>query len=134
MQFLQEYDWGVIIVDHLIEKELKDSRVQAMLKRSSHKNLSFLIISQDYYELQKRTIRANGNIFYIFKPNRFRDVQNLNQDKASRDMNLNEFRFLTGTCWNEKYKHLTIDMTKDKYSGWYRLGLKSKFVPDSTPF
>ena len=49
-------------------------------------------------------------------------------------MNLNEFNYLTSTCWNEKYRPLTIDMTKDKYTGRYRLGLNSKFVPDSSTF
>ena len=50
------------------------------------------------------------------------------------DMTLNEFKILTSTCWNEKYTPLTIDMTKDKYTGRYRLGLNSIFVPDSSPF
>ena len=59
---------------------------------------------------------------------------NLYQDKALMDMNLNEFNILTSTCWNEKYQLLTIDMTKDKYTGRYRLGLNSIFVPDSSPF
>ena len=50
------------------------------------------------------------------------------------DMTLNGFKFLTSTCWNEKYQPLTFDMTKDKYMGRYRLGLKSIFVPDSSLF
>ena len=50
------------------------------------------------------------------------------------DMTLNEFKYLTGTCWNEKYHLLTIDMTKDKYCGRYRLGLNSIFVPNTSPF
>ena len=53
---------------------MNDSRVQALFKRSRHNNLSIFIISQDYYELPKRTIRANGSIYHIFKPNNFRDV------------------------------------------------------------
>ena len=65
-----------------------------MFKRGRHYNLSFFIFIQDYYELPKRTIRANGNIYYIFKPNSFRDVQNLYQDKASMDMTLKEFKYL----------------------------------------
>ena len=92
-----------------------------MFKRSRHNNLSIFVISQDYYELPKKTVRANGNIYHIFKPNKSRDVQNLYQDKASKDMSLNEFKFLTSTCWNEKYQPHTIDMTKDKYCGRYRL-------------
>ena len=50
------------------------------------------------------------------------------------DMTLDEFKLLTSTCWNEKYQPLTIDMTKDKYTGRYRLGLNSIFVPNSSPF
>ena len=61
---------------------MNDSRVQAMLERSRRKNLSIFQISQDYFELPKRTIRANGSIYHIFKPNNFRDVQKLYQDKA----------------------------------------------------
>ena len=47
---------------------------------------------------------------------------------------LNEFKFLASTCWNEQFQPFTIDMTKDKYTGRYRLGLNSIIVPDSSPF
>ena len=39
--------------------------VQALFKRSRHNNVSIFMISQDYYELRKRTIRANGSISYL---------------------------------------------------------------------
>ena len=131
----QEYENNsIIILDDLNQKEMDDPRVQAMFKRSRHNKLSIFIISQDYYELSKKTIRCNGNIYHIFKPNNFRDVINLYQDKASMDMTLNEFKLLTSTCWNKNYQLLTIDMTKDKYTGRYRLGLNSIFAPDSNPF
>ena len=80
---------------------MNDPRVQAMFKRSRRKNLS-IFISHDYYELPKRTIRANGNIYHIFKPNNFKDVINIYQDRSSMDKTLNEFKLLTSTCWNEK--------------------------------
>ena len=92
---------------------MNDPRVQAMFKRSRHNNLSFFIISQDYYELPKRTIRADGNIYHIFKPNNFRDVLNIYRDKSFMDMNLNEFEIFTSICWNEKYRPLTT--IKNKY-------------------
>ena len=113
---------------------MNDPRVQALFKISRDNNLSISIISQDYYDLPKRTIRANGNMYHIFKPNNFRDVQNLAQDKASMDMTLNEFKNPTSICWKGKYQPLTIDMTKDIYTGPFRLGLKGIFVPDSSPF
>ena len=135
LKYPQEYDdGGIIILDDLNEKEMNDQRVQAMFKRSRHNNLSIFIISQDYYELPKKTIRANGNIYHIIKPDNFLDVRNIHQDKASMDMTLDEFKYLTSTCWSKNYQPLTIDMTKDKYTGRYRLGLNSIFVPNSSPF
>ena len=135
LKFPQEYENNSIIdLDDINQKEMNDPRVQAMFKRSRQNNLSIFIISQDYYELSKKSIRCNGKIYHIFKPNKFRDVINLYQDKTSMDMNLNEFKILTSTCWNKNYQPLTIDMTKDKYTGRYRLGLNSIFVPDSNPF
>ena len=57
LTFPQEYDdGGIIILDDLNEKEMNDPRVQAMFKRSRHNVLSIFIISQDYYELPKKTI------------------------------------------------------------------------------
>ena len=96
---------------------MNDPRVQAMFKRSRHNNLSSFTISQNYYELPKRTFRSNGKVYYIFKPNNFRDVLNLYKDKASTDMTLFEFKNLTNFCWNEKHQPLTIDMAQDKYTG-----------------
>ena len=136
MKYLQEYEnSSIIILDDLNQKEMDDPRVQAIFKRSRHNILFIFVISQDYYELSQKTIRCNGNIYHnIFKPINFRDVINLYQDKASMDMTLNEFKLLTSTCWNKNYQPLTIDLTKDKYTGRYRLGLNSIFVPDSSPF
>ena len=103
-------------------------------KRSRHKNLSVFIISQDCYELPIRTIRAKGTIYHIFKPNNFRDAQSLHQDKVSMDKTLNEFKYLTSFRWDRKYQPLTIDVTKGKYTGGYRLSLNSIFVKDGSPF
>ena len=91
LKFPQKYEEGsIIILDDLNEKEMNDPRVQAMFKRSRHNNLSIFFISQDYHELPNRTIRANGNIYHIFKPNNFLDVHNIYQDKASMDMTLDD--------------------------------------------
>ena len=82
LKFPQGYEnTSIFILDDLNQKEMDDSTVQAMFKRSRHNNLSIFIISQDYYDLSKKTIRCNGNIYHIFKPNNFRDVINLYQDK-----------------------------------------------------
>ena len=135
LKYPQEYENNsIIILDDLNQKEINNDKIQAMFKRGCHNNLSIFIISQDYYELPKRTIRCNGNIFHLFKPNNYLDVRNIYQDKASMDLTLNEFKLLTSTCWNKNYQPLTIDMSRDKYTGRYRLGINSIFLPDSSPF
>ena len=106
----------IIILDGLKEKEINNDKIQAMFKRGRHNILSIFLISQDYYELPKRTIRPNGITYHILKPNVFLDVCNLYQDKASMDMTLDEFKYLTSTCWNYKYIPLTFDMTTDNYT------------------
>ena len=135
LKFPQDYDdWGFTILDDLKDKEVNYPRVQVMFERSRHKNLSILIISQDYYALPKKTIRANGKIYHIFKPKKFLDVRNIYQDKSSMDTTLNKFKYLTSTYWNEKYQPPLIDMTKNRFCGRYRLGLILIFVPETNPF
>ena len=111
---------------------MNNPRVQALFRRSRHINLSIFIISQDYYELPKRTIRANGNVYQYSNPTISEMYKFFFQEKASMDMTLNEFKLLTSTCWNINYQPFTID--KDRYQGRSRLGLSSIFVPDWSPF
>ena len=134
-KFPQEYENNsMVILDGLNEKAINNDKTLAMFKRGSHNNLSVFIISHDYYELPKRTIRANGNIYHIFKANNSLDVRKIYQNKASMDMTLDEFKYFTSSCWDEKYQSFTIDMTKVKHTGRYRLGLNSLFVPNTSPF
>ena len=117
-----------------MKKKNERSSCPSNVKQSRPANLSKFIISPDYYELPKRTIRANENIYHIFKPNNFRDLQNLYEDRASTNMTLKDVNHLTSTLRNEKYQPLTIDMTKDRYQGRYRFGLRSIVVPVSSLF
>ena len=71
-----------------------------MFKKTIHNDLSIFIISQEYYELPKGTIRANRKTYHIIKPINFRDEQNLYQEKASMGITLNKLKYLTSTCWN----------------------------------
>ena len=93
LKFPQEYEYNsIIILDDLHEKEISNDKIQAMFKRGRHNNLSIINISQAYYELPKRTIHANGNVYHILKHNNFRDVLNLYQNKRFMDMTLSEFK------------------------------------------
>ena len=67
LKFPQEFENNsIIILDDLNHKEMDDSRVQAMFKRSRLKNLSIFMISQDYYELSKKKQYAVMVISFIY--------------------------------------------------------------------
>ena len=73
----QDYiDGGNNIPDDINEKKLNDPRVQAMIERSGHNSSSSFVVSLDYYDHPKEAIGANSNIYKLFKPSNFRDVQN----------------------------------------------------------
>ena len=63
-----------------------------MFKRGRHNKFSIFIISQFYDELPKKTTKANGTIYHIFKPNNFLDVRKIYQVEASMDMTLDELK------------------------------------------
>ena len=70
--------------------------------------MAIFINSEDSFEPPKKIARANGNIYHIFKPNDFEEVQNLYQDKESIDLTPGEHEFSTCTCWNENYQSLFL--------------------------
>ena len=83
-KILNEQDLDLIFCSNLEDlnrNKINDRTVQAIFNRSRHNNKSLFISHRDDYELPKRTIRSNGNIYHIFKPNIFRGAQNLDQEK-----------------------------------------------------
>ena len=135
MNFPQENETkSIIILDDLNEKEINNDKIHAMFKRGRHNNLSVFVISQDYYELPKKTIRCNGYIFHLFKPTNFLDIHNIYQDKTSMDMILDEFKYLTSTCWNEKCQPLTIDKAIVKISRAISVRIKLKICTKAICF
>ena len=135
IEYSQEYNSDepmVFILDDLNEKEINVPKNKARFKQSRHNNVSIIIINQDNYDFPGRTVRANTNIYHILNSNNFRDVQNLYQDKASMDMTHKDFNLSTSLLWDGKYQPLTNGLTNDKFTGCYRLGLKSLFVRHSS--
>ena len=47
---------------------------------------------------------------------------------------LNDFKFSTSACWNERYQPFTFDRTEDKIFGRNQLELSYPFPPKTNPF
>ena len=89
------------------QKRKELSLARAFFKQSRPKKISVFKISKDYSELPRRTIRAN--LSYI-QAKRIQGRSEIFHNKASMDLTVDEFKFLTSTSWNRKYQFLTIDI------------------------
>ena len=133
IEYPQEYEGGITILDNLIENEKKDPRV-SIVQTFQTQYFTIFIICQDYHELPKRTIMANGNISHILKPKIFRDFQKLYQNKDSIDRTPNEFKLLLPLVQMKKKSTSHHWYDKRKNTGSHRSGLNSTFVQDANSF
>ena len=81
---------------------MNDPKGQTMFKKSRLEKLSVFVISPDYCQLPKKTLRANGHIYHNFKHNKSIDLENVHQDEENMDTTLMQFKYLTKTCWKKK--------------------------------
>ena len=107
-------------------------RFQAMFIQFRQNNVFFHYLSKLLRIFN--TNYQSYSIYHLFKPNIFRDVQKLSQEKASMDRTINEFILLTSFCWNRKFQPLTIQMTKVICTGRYRLRFNGFFNPNGFRF
>ena len=61
-----------------------------------------------FINYQKELLEPMVTNIKVSKPNIFRHVQNLSQDKEKVVMTPNEYKILTSTCWNEKYRTISL--------------------------
>ena len=84
LNYTQQYysdDPIVKILDNLKSSEANDPEVQALFKRPRQRITFTFLTSKNYSELPKTTIRTNDKMYQSFKPNNFRDVPSLYQNK-----------------------------------------------------
>ena len=116
----------------LFDDVILDSRqdlIKSIFARGRHHNIHCVYISQNYWLLDRRSIRENSSIFFIFKQD-FRAITHLYMDHvASDDIDLQSFRKFCQHCWSEPYAFMTIDLTRDRDSGKYRRNLTEFWIP-----
>ena len=101
LKYPQEIDSNspIVPIFYLLkEKELKDPRVQAKIRRSRLSNIYIFVFCPENYALPKKTIRANGNIYQTFKPKNYRVLESSYQDKSSMGLTIIELNLISSTC------------------------------------
>ncbi len=105
------------------------SLISRFFSRGRHHGIDAIYISQNYFLLDRRSVRENSNIFFIFRQD-YRSITNIHFDHVAMDqISLETFRRFCNYCWSEPYSFLTIDLSRDKNLGKYRRNLRQWWVP-----
>ena len=113
-------DKNLIIFDDVM-CDKNQSSAQSFYTRARHNNVDCIYIAQNYYKLDRQTIRSNANLMIFFKLSP-KDVDNVFYDSdASTDFNnIFEFREFCKKSWNNLYGFIVIDKDKSDLKNRYR--------------
>ena len=107
---LNEYENGIIVFDDILGSS--NSRfIDQFFIRGRHNNLDIYYLSQNYFDLPKRTIRIISKKIILFNQT-LKDFEHVYRDVAEYDMNYDEFKELCRKSWDEDYNYLYIDTFK----------------------
>ena len=104
------------------------NKAESYYTRGRHNNCDTLYISQNYFRLNRQTVRENSNFIILFP----QDAKNLNHIHADHcsDITNEEFKDFCKKVWAEKkFNFVTIDLTSGKLNGKYRKNLHCFYLP-----
>jgi hypothetical protein len=101
---------NLIVFDDCIN-EKNQNIMEKYFTRGRHQNVNVIYLSQSWFDLDKRSIRANSNYVILFKLNK-RDKSLIYSDLLSNEIELDEFNDLT-KVWQKKYGYLAFNREGD---------------------
>jgi GTPase SAR1 family protein len=114
---------NLIVFDDIM-MDNKQTTAAKYYTQSRSANCDCIYLSQNYTRLPLHSVRSNANFLIFFKsPNRV--VEQLHRDFSGIDMKYAEFKKICELAWNEKFKFLIIDLSKD--SDIFRYTLEIRF-------
>ena len=114
------------------------SQIDEFFTRGGHKDLAVDYMSQSYFALPRQSIRNNSDRLILFEQ-KLRDVSSMLYDIGAYDMKYDEFKEKCDEAWSGRFNYHSIDMTKKKVNGKYRIFNESKTtyidcIPETEPF
>lgn len=99
--------------------------------RGRHSNTDCFYISQNYFELDRKSIRSNADLLVLFRLP-VKDLQHIFTDLASVDFeNFKDFQDFCEACWRDDYSYVVIDLTSKPESGRkYRKSFEDFYIPE----
>ena len=117
IQPLNEYENSFVVFDDMLLSK-QESKIDLLFTRGRHNNNDIYYISQNYFDLPKKTIRNNSNINILFKQT-LRDIILLIHNITGLDRNLEEWKQLCRKAWENDYEYLQINRFDQIGNGRY---------------
>ena len=101
---------NLIVFDDCIN-EKNQNIMEKYFTRGRHQNVNVIYLSQSWFDLDKRSIRANSNYVILFKLTK-KDKSLIYSDLLSNEIEPDEFTDLT-KVWQERYGYLAFNREGD---------------------
>jgi len=121
---------NLIVFDDIMENKCQNIP-QSYYTRGRHSNVDCIYISQNYFKLDRQSIRSNTNLFILFQlPGK--DIKHIWEDHVAQDMKtFQEFETFCEECWKTPFDFVVIDLSQSAESGLkYRKNFVDRFIPD----
>ena len=102
------------------------SKARAYWSRGRHSSTNCLFISQNYFALDRRSIRENSNFIILYRQTN-KSVRHIHEDHCT-DLPFDEFKGLCEKIWCQEHHFLVIDLTSDILHGKYRDGFSEFYL------
>ncbi len=95
--------------------------------RGRHSNADMIYLTQSYFSLDRKLIRANSNYFAIFRQP-YKSLRHLYADYCS-DISLEEFIEFCKEVWGKEYNFVSLDLTSTIANRRYRRNWDEFYFP-----
>ena len=125
---LDEEEKNLMVFDDCILE--KQSKAQSYYTRGRHSNCDCFYISQNYFKLDRQTIRENSNFIILF-PQNPKNLAHIHADHCG-EISFQDFKDFCNRVWSEKYNFVTLDLTNSERK--YRQNFDRFFDPAEMSF
>jgi len=98
---------NLIVFDDAVNLKSQD-KMKAYFTRGRHSNCNAIYLSQNYYDLDKNSIRGNSN-FYVFFRLPHKDKDSIYRDLFSNVLDKELFNEEVRDCWRQKYSYIALN-------------------------
>lgn len=109
---------NILILDDVITSP-KQQKAQAYFCRGRHSNCSVFFIAQNYFRLNRSTIRENSNFFIFFRQDR-KNLIHIYQDHCNEDeLSFKQFSSFCNRVWRSGRRHAQCGKYRKNLTGYW---------------